>query len=261
LEGEEAPMKLQATLILALALAGGPSEATECVHSAPRQARLDAAGAESLRVLARAGFLKIEGQADLTALEASGTACASRDGILDRVRLRAERRGSELYVEADMPDGEWFWTGEPRLDLTLRVPARLRVEVEDGSGALEIRGVASLRLDDGSGEALIEDVDRDVSVVDGSGALRVVKVGGALRVRDGSGEIELRDVGGPVTIEEDGSGGIDIQDVRQGVTVRSDGSGGIDVRRVAGDLVVEDDGSGGVRYADIGGSVRLPDDE
>jgi hypothetical protein len=255
-------MRLEASLMLAMALTGGRSEAADdCAHRAPRQARLEAAGAESLRVLAGAGFLKIEGQSGLTAVEASGTACASREGVLDDVRLRAERRGGELYVETEIPGGDWFWSGGSRLDLTLRVPAGLRVEVEDGSGPLEIRGVASLRLDDGSGEAAIENVDGDVSVVDGSGALRVLDVGGALRVRDGSGEIELRDVGGPVTIEEDGSGAIDIQDVREGVTVRSDGSGGIDVRRVAGDLVVEDDGSGGVHYADIGGRVRLPDDE
>jgi hypothetical protein len=254
-------MKLEASLALGLALAGGPSDAGDCTHNTPRQARLEAVGAESLRVLARAGSLKVEGRPDLSAVEASGTACASREGLLERVRLRAERRGRELYVEADVPDSDWFWSGETRLDLTLRVPAGLRVEIEDGSGPLEVRGVASLRLDDGSGEALVQEIDGDVSIVDGSGSLRVLDVGGALRVRDGSGEIELRDVGGPVTIEEDGSGGIDIQDVRQGVTVRSDGSGGIDVRRVAGDFVVEDDGSGGVHYADVGGSVRLPDDE
>jgi len=254
-------MKLEASLTLTLALACGRAQAADCAHSAPRQARLEVSGAESLRVLARAGFLKIEGRPGHTAVDVSGTACAPRESLLDRIRLRAERRGSELYVEAEVPESEWFWSGEARLDLELRVPAGLRVEVEDGSGPLEIRGVAALRLDDGSGEAAVEDVAGDVSIVDGSGSLRVVRVAGALRVRDGSGEIELRDVAGPVTIEEDGSGGIDVQDTREGVTVRSDGSGGISVRRVAGDFVVEDDGSGAVRYEDVGGSVRLPRDE
>jgi DUF4097 and DUF4098 domain-containing protein YvlB len=256
-------MKLEASLTLALALAlpCGRSQAADCAHSAPREAHLEASGAESLRVLARAGFLRIEGRQGTTAVDVSGTACASRESMLKRIRLRAERRGAELYVEADVPESDWFWSGEARLDLALRVPQGLRVEVEDGSGPVEIRGISSLRLDDGSGEAAIEDVAGDVRIVDGSGSLRVVKVGGALRVRDGSGEIEVRDVTGPVTIEEDGSGSIDVQDTREGVTVRSDGSGDISVRRVAGDFVVEDDGSGGVHYENVGGSVRLPRDE
>jgi hypothetical protein len=254
-------MRLVTGLALALLWLYGGRATAECRHSAPRQARLEAAGAESLRVVARSGLLKVEGRPGLAAVEVDGTACASREGLLERIRLRAERRGGELYVEAELPESDWFWSGETRLDLELRVPEGLRLDVEDGSGGIEIRGVSALRLDDGSGEVSVEHVAGDVRVVDGSGSLRVFKVGGALRVRDGSGELEVRDVAGPVTIEEDGSGPIDVQEARQDVTVRRDGSGSISVRHVAGDFVVEHDGSGGVRYEDVGGSVRLPRDE
>jgi hypothetical protein len=254
-------MKLEATLTFALVLAGSGWAAADCEHSAPRPARLDAAGAQSLRVVARSGSLKIQGRPGAAAVEVHGTACASSEGVLERIRLRAERRGSELYVEADLPESDWFWSGESRLDLELEVPRELRLDVEDGSGSLEIRGVSSLRLDDGSGDAWIEDVDGEVRVVDGSGKLGLVKIGGAVRLRDGSGEIEVRDVAGPVTIEEDGSGGIDVQGARQSVTVRRDGSGSIRVRGVTGDFVVEHDGSGGVSYDEVGGKVRLPRDE
>jgi hypothetical protein len=210
---------------------------SECSHRSPREATVQTNGARRIRVIARAGDLKIQGRAGASSVVVHGTACSSREAGLDEIKLVAERRGDEIYVEAAMPD-EWFG-GARGLDLALDVPSSLPLEVEDGSGSAEIRDVAALRIEDGSGE------------------LRIANVAGAVSVTDGSGGIVI-DHAGSVVIEEDGSGSVRITNVEGGVVVRDDGSGSIDVRDVGGDFSVEHDGSGGVSYDGVRGAVRIP---
>jgi hypothetical protein len=268
--------KLGIVLLTPLALAL-PSAAfawgDSCKVKAPRQATVDAAGASSVRVEAKAGSLKIMGEEGLAEVQAQGTACAKNEKALEKVQLRAERSGSEVRVVVDIPVG---WNQGGALDLEVRVPAGLAVEVEDGSGEIEIDAVASLKLKDGSGEIEVTGVKGDVSVHDGSGEIKLVDVGGDVRVHDGSGEIEIQgakgsvivedgsgeieivDVTGNVTIENDGSGGIVVRGVGQDVRVGRDGSGSIRVQDVGGDFTVEKDGSGGIDHSGVQGEVNIP---
>jgi hypothetical protein len=227
-------------LVIASALGlAGPAPAWDCGHQARREERLDAAGVKTLRVIARAGSLRIDGKAGAGEIAVHGTACASREADLEDIRLKAHRSGSEAIVEAVIPDS-FNWLGsERRLDLVLDVPSGVALEVEDGSGSIEIRHVAAAAVQDGSGELVIEDV------------------AGEVRITDGSGAISVREAGS-VVIDEDGSGGITISGVRGNVLIKDDGSGSISVREVAGDFTVEDDGSGGIDHAAVQGRVRLP---
>jgi hypothetical protein len=211
---------------------------SECSHRAPREATVEARGARSIRVIGRAGDLRIQGHEGASAVTVRGTACASTEARLASVKLIAERRGDVIYVEADIPQ-EWFGGGAVGLDLVLDVPASMPLDVEDGSGSVEIRNVAALKIDDGSGNLLIEGV------------------AGAVTVTDGSGDIVI-DHAGSVVIEEDGSGGVRVTDVRGSVVVRDDGSGSIDVRDVGGDFTVEHDGSGGIAHDGVRGEIRIP---
>ena len=226
-------------LPLALGLAG-TVRADDCEHQARREERIDAAGVKTLHVIARAGSLRIEGQANAGAIAVHGTACASRESVLDDIQLKVGRSGASATVEAVIPDSfNWLGGGQARLDLVLEVPQGVALDVEDGSGPIEIRHVASAAVRDGSGEMVIEDV------------------AGEVRITDGSGGIEVRDAGS-VVIDEDGSGGIEISGVRGNVLVKDDGSGSISVREVAGDFTVEDDGSGGISHTAVHGRVRIP---
>jgi hypothetical protein len=226
-------------LPLALGLAG-TVRADDCEHQARREERIDAAGVKTLHVIARAGSLRIDGQANAGAIAVRGTACASRESALDDIQLKVGRSGASATVEAVIPESfNWLVGGQARLDLVLEVPQGVALEVEDGSGSIEIRHVASAAVRDGSGEMVIEDV------------------AGEVRITDGSGGIEVRGAGS-VVIDEDGSGGIDISGVRGNVLVKDDGSGSISVREVAGDFRVEDDGSGGISHTAVHGRVRIP---
>lgn len=246
-----------------------------CDHTEDRNASLDAAGATRLVVDAGAGSLMVEGDPQATTLEATGVACASRQSDLAGVRLTAERQGDTLYVTAGTPDIQW---GNARLDLEIRMPASLEVEIEDGSGGTTVRKVASLDLTDGSGAIEVADVGgavkisdgsggitvtgvgRGLAIDDGSGGIEVAGVGGEVRISDGSGGITVSDVGGDVIVDEDGSGGISILRVAGSVLVREDGSGGIDVTDVQGSFTVERDGSGGIDHQGVVGQVSIPRD-
>ena len=207
-----------------------------CDEKEPRTASVDAAGAALVRVQGEAGWLKIRGAEGASSVEVDGEACASSQKRLDEIKLVAERRGEEVVIEADLPDG---WGGGA-LDLDITVPADLPIVARDGSGAVEIRGVASLELRDGSGGVEIEDVAGDVRVQDGSGGLEISNVDGSVTVSDGSGGIEIRQVGADVLVERDGSGGIRVTDVGGDLIVERDGSGGVDYERIAGDTRVSE---------------------
>lgn len=254
-------MKL--VLVVAAGLVAGlpsqPLAAAGCPFQEPRNARLDAAGATGLRLVARAGTLVVSGVPGSREVVVEGQACATSAAELAGVKLRAERQGGEIVVEAVVPEGGQPMSAGPALDLTVRVPSGLAVEASDTSGQLEIRGVAALRLQDSSGEALVEDVAGDVTLQDSSGGVIVRRVGGSLTIpQDSSGEIDVADVKGSVTIDEDSSGGIRVEKVGGSVLVKRDSSGPIDVRDVAGDFVVEQDSSGGIRHDGVKGRVSLP---
>jgi hypothetical protein len=224
---------------LALAAPGGAS--ADCSYQAPREAGVDAAGATALHVEAGAGSLRIEGRAGAGQVTVRGTACASSESRLNGIELRTERRGSTVYVKVEIDEERSWLHGDSyaTLDLVLDVPAGLALDVEDGSGPMSIRNVASAKVHDGSGEMELE------------------HIAGEVRVTDGSGEIAIRDAGS-VVIEQDGSGAITIAGVRGSVTVRDDGSGSIAVRDVGGDFTVDDDGSGGISHDAVRGRVRVP---
>jgi hypothetical protein len=231
----------------------------DCDQRAPRQATVDAAGARQVRVIARAGELKIHGRDGASAVAVHGTACASSEDRLADIKLVAERRGDVVYIEAAIPEDDW-WGGARALDLDIEVPASMALDVEDGSGSAEIRTVGSLKIEDGSGDLIVDTVQGGVAVDDGSGSLDIRNVHGEVRVKDGSGEIVVRDAAS-VLIDEDGSGSVEVTSVRGNVVVRDDGSGSISVRDVAGDFTVEDDGSGGIDHRDVRGRVRIPGDK
>src|SRR5688500_17816213 len=124
-----------------LAVTAGPAAAQARDHvTAPRAARANATGARLAQIDARAGSLRIEGRAGLTEVQARGTARASSRGLLDRIRLTAERRGDVAYIIVEIPEQRGDWNDGDRhasLDLIVEVPKTLALDVEDRSGDLE----------------------------------------------------------------------------------------------------------------------------
>ena len=240
-------------------LVAGSALGDDCDFTALREETVDAAGIELIEIDASAGYLRVVGEDGAGEVRARGEACASSESLLEEVRLVARRSGDRLRIIAEIPDSTWG-RSTARLDLDLEVPAGIPLEIEDGSGSIEVRHVASVEIEDGSGEIEVEDVTGDLRITDGSGEIEVAGVTGQVRIEDGSGEIDLRRVGS-VLIDEDGSGEIEIVEVAGDVMIRSDGSGSISVREVEGDFTVRRDGSGGIRHEAVAGLVDVPVDD
>lgn len=250
-------------------------------HSSPRNASLPVGSARLVQINVGAGLLRVQGEPGATAVSVAGEARASSSRLLAEIDLVAELRGDVIHIESRMPSATSGWRlfsfgGQTAaLDLVITVPAGMAVAATDGSGDAEFRGTGSLRVRDGSGSLLVEDVMGEIDIEDGSGDLTVRNVTGPLRISDGSGSIRLEGVGHDVTLSDgsgeivirrvgnvhitsDGSGSIDIEDATGNVRIDRVGSGDINVRRVGGDFTVGRSGSGRIRHENVRGRVELP---
>jgi hypothetical protein len=235
---------MKSAIALAIVLTAANASAgifDECDHSAPRTVAAPAAGISKVVVVGKAGSLKVTGRAGVAEIRATGTACASDEDFLDKIRLTSRRDGSELRIEAEIPSsGPHFGFFHATLDFEVSLPAGMAVNISDGSGSLDVANTGSLDIVDGSGSIDINSVRGDVTVKDGSGSMTIQDVSGAVRVTDGSGSIEIRRAGS-VIVDVDGSGSIDVNEVRGDFVVRSDGSGGVSYERVAGRVSIPRD--------------------
>ena len=234
-----------------------PSAArSSCRFSEDWDETLPVDAAEVVRIVARAGSLDVSGRSGLDSVRVRGRACASSQKALDQIELAAEQVDGEILIEAKIPSGRLF--SNAILDLEIQLPETLALAIKDGSGETAIRNAGSVRLEDGSGGIEIEGIAGEVYVEDGSGSVRIADVRGNVALKDGSGSASVTGIGGGVTIR-DGSGSIEIERVEGDVTVTEDGSGSISARHVGGDFTVEQDGSGGVSLDDIRGRVSVRD--
>ena len=173
----------------------------------------------------------------------------------DDIRLSLVNRGSTAKLDAGFNHA--FHSGNsPYIDLQVKVPARFDLQLDDGSGDTDIRGLnGDLQITDGSGDLHIRG-GNNARITDGSGALSVRQLTGSLQLEDGSGELLLEDIAGDVTVD-DGSGDLTIRAVGGVVTI-DDGSGDIDVDGASG-LTIVDSGSGGLKLNAINGPVNIND--
>ncbi|MEM9553967.1 MAG: DUF4097 family beta strand repeat-containing protein [Acidobacteriota bacterium] len=250
--------------VLALGLAAGGlfifalPAAADCDQRAEREARIALDGARSIEILARAGDLSVR-PGDGDAVEATGTACASKASTLQGIQLTATRRGDAVRVEVEIPETRG-WRDHASLDLVVDVPPDVPVAITDSSGDIELRGITVASIEDSSGDIEGRDLLGDFRVADSSGDVELYALDGSVELTDSSGDLEIEGARGSVVVHADSSGDIEIEDVLGSVTVHADSSGDIDVARVVGDFVVERDGSGSISHREVGGRIDIPTD-
>ena len=207
-----------------------------------RELELDAAGLDEFFIDAGAGSMTVIGEPNTNLIRVTATVQVdesndekAREIIADHLTLTLDRKGERAVLKSFFNNDSWGST--------------------DGSVALEVVMPAGipLRVDDGSGSIVIENVSASVEVDDGSGSLKIYNVG-ALQIDDGSGSIDIDGANGDVEII-DGSGSITVRKVRGTVTI-DDGSGSINVHDVEKDLIIIEDGSGGLSVSNIHGVVE-----
>ncbi len=253
-------MKAKVVLFSLLFLAGSSVLASE--YETEKTLTLAAEGIRILDVDAGAGSLAIEGREGAPAIEVKAEIHVSgvRDQDIeryleDRMELTLRKSGDRaVLVGRFRKKGIGIAVRDTHIDLTVIVPKRMALEIDDGSGGIEIANIAArISIDDGSGSFHLRDAAGDILIDDSSGDIRIEGVEGSVEIDDSSGDIRLVDVTGDVLID-DGSGSMTIRAIGGKVTV-SDGSGSIDIDGVGGDVHLRRTGSGGVDVTNVKGKV------
>jgi len=227
---------------------------------------LPASGCSSMMIDCGAGELKVQGKEGVERIEVS--AVLHVQGISDadlpefkkeHVILKLEKIGSRAVLTANIEEKDFmdalFGMRDAHIDLDVSLPRGLGLVVDDGSGDMQIKDMASgLEIDDGSGDMTLERIAGGVKIDDGSGDIFLTGSQGDVDIEDGSGDIELKDAGGDVAIE-DGSGEINVYRAGGSVEI-DDGSGDIIIDGVEKDVTIDEAGSGGIEIHNVKGKVR-----
>jgi hypothetical protein len=233
----------------------------DCQAQAARTAVQPAAGVTRVVIIARAGFLHVEGHPGATEIRASGQACAASESQLSGIVLSGTRSGNEVRIEAVIPhENDSFFSSSPKLDFTVTLPAGIAVDIADTSGEMTISNVGNAKINDTSGGIDVRHVTGNLTVRDTSGGIDIEDVTGDVLIpSDTSGSIDIHGVGGSVTIDEDGSGSVEIRHVKRNVLIGTKGSGSVSVADVGGDFTVREKGSGSIDYERVSGRISVPD--
>jgi hypothetical protein len=254
--------KVSVLLLVGVAMAVAAQSRAMCSHHAERSIQpISAQGIARVVIHAGAGKLNVHGSSS-NAIAASGTACAGNDEDLERLQLTSRRDGDALVIESATSGESWHWFGGGNgwLDTEVTVPNGVAIEIQDGSGDIEVIGTGAVEIDDGSGDIVIKNVSGKTVLHDGSGEIELSNVRGDVELRDDSGGIRANDIHGSLNIPSDGSGEIVVRGVDGGVRIESDGSGGIDIDQVARSVYIGDDGSGEIKIANVRGDVAIDGD-
>jgi hypothetical protein len=252
--------------LLCLALAASaavPAWADDCKFTANRSAGVDAKGVEKVVMRTGAGDLKVVGPDKAARIEARGVACAGKQALLDKSQISVRREGNVVYIETSLPQDEsgWSWGDNDYayIDLGVALPSNIPVEATDSSGDARFEDLASLTVQDSSGDLKVWRIAGLADISDSSGDIQVQAVG-SVRLRDSSGSIKVDDVRGDVEVVLDSSGDIDIVGVGGNVRVRQDSSGNIQAENVKGSFVVDSDSSGSIFARHIDGDFTVRED-
>ena len=207
-----------------------------------RELKLEADGVSTLSIEAGAGSMDVTGVAGLAEISVKALIVvpnADEDDAIKAIEkkmvLTLEESNGVAKLESWFDQGFMGSGSDAYIVLDVSVPQGMSVNIDDGSGSLDIA-----------------DIVGDVSIDDGSGSIDVSNVAN-LKIDDGSGSIDVFDANGDVSIV-DGSGSITVKRVQGSVTV-DDGSGSIKISDVEHDLTIVDDGSGSQSFSNIGGNV------
>ena len=211
-----------------------------------RELTLDTSGLDTLEIDAGAGSMEVVGVSGASRIRVIATIHVpgrnddkAAKKIESDMTLSLESKDEAAILKSWFDNGALSWGENPTIKLEIEMPENMHLEIDDGSGSMEILNVrGDIRIDDGSGSLTMEDVGGDIEIEDGSGSITVSGVGGDIQIDDGSGGIRVRDVSGSVTVD-DGSGSIDVSDVDEDLVIVDDGSGGLDFSNIGGRVVKE----------------------
>jgi len=180
-----------------------------CEYTVERVSGADTDGVEKVVIFAGAGQLQVTGRADARRLDAHGIVCSQQQGLLAVSTLAVHREGKVIFVEARLPENDPSLAKgsfmAPSMTLTISLPAGIPVDANHWGYDATFEDLASLKLQDRSGNLRLRRIAGAVEVSDGTGGLEIENAG-SVRVRgDGPGRIEYHSIRGKVSLPERGN--------------------------------------------------------
>jgi hypothetical protein len=260
-------MKIQTVLIVIILIIAWFFAMDASSYQAEKEFNLNlqAEGITMFEIDCGAGSLRVKGVEGLKQIEVDATLVTKgiEDDDLEEfknkyVKLKLEQDGKKARLTSEIKSGftvsSLFKHKEGRIDLDVRIPKNLDLDIDDGSGSIEVSDVnGNLEVEDGSGSIDIADIKGWVKIDDGSGSTTLENIGGKVKINDGSGTIKITDVGGDVDVD-DSSGTVSIYNIKGSVVV-DDGSGGIVIDGVDKDVNIKSAGSGSLTINNVKGKV------
>lgn len=253
---------MRAIVFAVLSLFAGTAFANhECKFTAERKLDIDPAGLKTLAFTLHSSDLRATGVQGLKQIEVRGRACASEEAWLSELDLEQARGGDRVTVSPRRPDRSsnfnMFGSNYAFIDIEVRLPANLPLQIDSGSGDATVSDVAAVNFDTGSGDMRVDHVAGAVTVKLGSGDIIADNIGSLDIQRAGSGDVHATTVHGEIKVGHVGSGDLTFRDVQSGVTVESIGSGDLVADRVGGDVTVGSIGSGDVTVDGVKGAFTV----
>jgi hypothetical protein len=240
---------LAALAVLVLAGAGCV-DSRDSVREVRTASALGLAGVNSLRVETRSADVHfVQSQDDTLRVVATRRVQARRErtveDLLAQIKVTMERQGDQLVLRVREPErgrvrvnveaGPWRYRRSIEIELTIAVPARVRIEGETSRGDFQAVGLA-----------------QPISLVSTSGDIELSQLTGESRAQSTSGDITLRDLAQAATVRVT-AGDVDAVEVKGPLTVRAT-SGDLSAQQIHGDLRLETS-TGDVEVHGVEGSL------
>ncbi len=235
--------------------------ANECQFEASRDFQIDPAGLRALATELGSSDLQAEGVAGLTHIEVHGRACASEQAWLADLDVAQKRDGDRVVLTPTHPQRNntfgFFHSSYAYVDLHVRMPTNLLLDIHSGSGDAVARDLAALNFIAGSGDLAAKNITGPMLVKVSSGDVQASDIGGLEVTSAGSGNITAGQVHGDIKVGHVGSGDLEFSDVSGAVTVDKVGSGNLGANRIKGDVSLGAIGSGDVHVDGVGGNFSV----
>ena len=236
------------------------THAFECKYMAERPLEIDPAGLRALVLQLDSSDAHVRGVSGLAKVEVRGKACASREDWLADLKIEQKREGDRVVVSTQQHRNNTispFHSSYAYIDLDVRVPENLALQIQTNSGDADVAGIAALDFTAHSGDLIVDDIKGAVSAEVGSGDIKADDIGSLELRRSGSGNVQARSVRGDVRVGNVGSGDLTFEHVSKSVHVNSVGSGDVGVHGTGGDVEIGSIGSGDVTASDVGGDFTV----
>ena len=149
----------------------------------------------------------------------------------DEYEATFDQKGDVLRMREEFSNRRRRWNNRGKSEWTLEIPDGMMVNINTGSGNLEIEGLEiELTANSGSGNVDVADLSGDTRLTSGSGNIRIKVIDGELKASTGSGNIRLSDAKGDADLNT-GSGTIRVLGA-EGALRFNTGSGNVDASGV-----------------------------